>query len=418
MTPEKLSSSYSSDFRLEDGPQESECGARLSEKPRNRMEQNAYRFRLLVESARDYAMFTLNAAGQVDSWNPGAERILCYAEDEILGQSGDIIFTPEDRTRGAPDQERQTARAEGKAEDERWHVRKDGSRFWASGVMTVLTDDAGSFIGFAKILRDLTERRQHEEALRQARDELEQRVAERTAELTTVNEQRHELLRRIVNAQEAERARISRELHDVTGQIVTALLLGLGSLKAEPLSANASQTVQTLFALAQELAEQSHRLSFALRPTALDDLGLVLALHNHVEQWSQWNNLPVDFQAIGFDGEHHRLPGDIETGIYRIVQEALTNISRHASDGMDRTNQVSLLLQCGPTQVQAIIEDDGVGFDVAAVQSVSPDKRRLGLFGMEERASLMGGTLAIESAPGQGTTVLLRVPLNDGQRSE
>src|SRR5579883_3121936 len=106
---------------------------------------------LLAQSAQDFALFTLDAAGAIRSWSAGAERILGYAEAEALGQSVAMIFTPEDRERGAPEQEMQTALRTGRAEDERWHVRKDGSRFFASGVMTPLLNEAGEAEGFAKV---------------------------------------------------------------------------------------------------------------------------------------------------------------------------------------------------------------------------------------------------------------------------
>jgi len=131
-------------------------------------QQNNERFRLLVEDVKDYAIFTLDPNGYVDSWNLGAERILGYQEAEIVGQSGSCIFTPESLQRGEDKKEQRKAVAEGRAEDERWHVRKDGTRFWASGILTSLRDEAGNLLGFSKILRDFTERKQAEEALQEA----------------------------------------------------------------------------------------------------------------------------------------------------------------------------------------------------------------------------------------------------------
>lgn len=114
------------------------------------------RYCQVIEQVEDYAIFTLDEAGRVSTWNRGAERVLGYFEEEALGEPGALIFTPEDRERGAPEHELATARREGKAEDVRWHLRKDGLRFWASGVLTALYDREGKLDGFAKILRDLT----------------------------------------------------------------------------------------------------------------------------------------------------------------------------------------------------------------------------------------------------------------------
>jgi PAS domain S-box-containing protein len=132
------------------------------------LKQSQERFRLFVESVNDYALFQTDVNGNVTTWNSGAERLLGYNEQEIIGQPAAVIFTPEDRARGASTAEIETARREGQAEDERWHVRKDGSRFFASGVLTAMRGDNGELRGFAKIMRDATERRRAEEEIRTA----------------------------------------------------------------------------------------------------------------------------------------------------------------------------------------------------------------------------------------------------------
>ncbi|QNF34837.1 PAS domain S-box protein [Adhaeribacter swui] len=152
------------------------------------LQQSEERLRLLIESAKDYAIYTLDADRKVISWSSGAQLIFGYTEAEILGQSGDIVFVPEDRENKAPEKEAEKAQKEGRAENERWHLRKNNSRFWGSGLTHPLRDDQGNTIGFVKIMRDLTEQRQMEEALRQAeekyRTQLEQEVEARTAELS------------------------------------------------------------------------------------------------------------------------------------------------------------------------------------------------------------------------------------------
>ncbi|HEY8565141.1 MAG TPA: PAS domain S-box protein [Beijerinckiaceae bacterium] len=133
---------------------------------RARLQASEDRYRAILESATDYAIFTTDLTGHVTSWNTGAERVLGWPADAIMGQDGAVIFTPEDRDAGAPDQERQTALALGRAVDERWHVKRDGTRFWGQGVLTPLRD--GSLQGFLKILRDRTDRRRIEERLRES----------------------------------------------------------------------------------------------------------------------------------------------------------------------------------------------------------------------------------------------------------
>ena len=140
------------------------------------------RFRLLVESVKDYAIFTLDSNGYITSWNSGAEDILGYQEAKIIGQHGSCIFTPEDIRNGEDKEELQTAVAEGRAEDERWHVRANGACFWASGIVTPLRDEAGNLLGFTKIMRDMTERKQAEIALRSSEERL--RLALEAAHMT------------------------------------------------------------------------------------------------------------------------------------------------------------------------------------------------------------------------------------------
>nr|WP_290222780.1 PAS domain S-box protein [Trichocoleus desertorum] len=145
------------------------------------------RYRLLVENVKDYAIFMLDTRGRVTSWSLGAERILGYREAEILDQHFSCFFTAEDLQRAQPEQELKQAIAEDRAEDERWHVRKDGSRFYASGITTALRDRFGQLQGFSKLMRDMTERKQAEEALQEAHDHLELEVIKRTSELSEAN---------------------------------------------------------------------------------------------------------------------------------------------------------------------------------------------------------------------------------------
>jgi len=279
---------------------------------------------------------------------------------------------------------------------------------------------------FQAIIRDITERRRAEAALRQAYDELERRVAERTAELVAANEMlktemaerlwaeqgRQELLRRLVLAQEDERRRISRELHDQMGQQLTAIMIGLKALDvACEGRESAAAGLQQLQALTDQLGREVHSLAWGLRPPALDDLGLETALYNYAEEWAERSRVVVDFHSSGFETE--RLPWTHETAIYRIAQEALTNVFKHST-----ADRVSFILERRGDHVLAVVEDNGKGFDVPALHEKSTEERNLGLLGMRERASLLGGTLAIESAPGIGTSVFVRIPVGTVNREE
>src|SRR4029453_19028156 len=145
-------------------------------------------YRLVVENATDYAIITMDLAGKITGWNTGAEAVLGWPREEVMGESADFFFLVEDRKVGVPEAEMGKALKEGRALDERWHVRRDGSRFFASGVLVPKRDDTGTLLGFLRILRDRTKEREIEEAQQSLSETLEQLVAERTAELAAANE--------------------------------------------------------------------------------------------------------------------------------------------------------------------------------------------------------------------------------------
>jgi signal transduction histidine kinase len=278
----------------------------------------------------------------------------------------------------------------------------------------------------ARAIRYAIERKQAETALKQAeatlqreRDQLEMRVRERTAELSEANqalqaemaqreraeEAHREVLRRLVAAEESERGRVSRELHDRLGQDLTALKLGLQIVGKQGASApQLRESMSKLESLADNLMRDLHRLAWELRPAALDDFGLESALRRYADEWAALSGVAVDFESQGVSAE--RLAREVETTLYRIAREALANVFLHAN-----AKRVSLLLQRRADHVSLIVEDDGRGFDVAAKLEAPTTHCKLGLLGMQERAKLAGGSAEIESSPGVGTTVFVRMPL-------
>lgn len=375
------------------------------------------RMGMLMETFTDYAIFSMDTGGIVDTWNRGAELIFGYSHDEAIGMLGDVIFTPEDIDKGAPERERETARKKGRASDERWHVRQDGSKFFASGVMMPLY--VGKRLsGYAKIASDLTEKKRRAEELQRAHDELEMRVKDRTKELAESNlalvaemeereiaeRQRIDLLRRLVSSQELERRRIARDLHDQLGQRLTALRLKIASLKNTPPGSEHFETrVHRLQEIAEKLDSEVSFLAWELRPSALDDLGLTDAIGAFVNEWSKHYEIPADFYAANLGGD--RLNREAETHLYRITQEALNNIAKHA-----KPTQVTVIMERRGDNVILIIEDNGAGFEPSNEKLPSESGKGLGLVGMRERASLVGGGVEIESAPGKGTTIYVTVP--------
>ena len=215
---------------------------------------------------------------------------------------------------------------------------------------------------------------------------------------------RHSLLVRVISAQEEERKRVARELHDETSQALTSLMVGLRALQEAASTPELRRRAEELRAIAAATLDGVHRLAVELRPSVLDDLGLVAALERSIGRWSEQFGVSVEFQAVGMD---RRLPPEAEVTLYRIIQEALTNVARHA-----RATHVSVLLEHRGSSVIAIVEDDGVGFDVQRVLQSARLEQKLGLYGMMERASLLGGRLVIESRPGAGSSVFVEIPLD------
>ncbi len=205
-------------------------------------------------------------------------------------------------------------------------------------------------------------------------------------------------LRRVVGGQELERRRLARELHDETGQALTSILLGLRAVEEADGRDDVRTAVGDLRELVVATLQDVRRLAVQLRPKALDDFGLVPALERLVQTFAETSGIRVDLEAqLG----EERLPAEVETTLYRIVQEALTNVVKHAE-----ASRVSILLVRREGSATAVIEDNGRGFNPATAPT-----DRLGLEGMRERAELHEGRLAVETAPGAGTTLVVEVPL-------
>jgi signal transduction histidine kinase len=215
---------------------------------------------------------------------------------------------------------------------------------------------------------------------------------------------RGQLLEKVIVAQEEERKRIARELHDDTGQAITSLMVGLraASDACEP---SVRSQFEPLRDIAAQTLESVKRLARELRPALLDDLGLAAALERYVASYRTNFGLIVDLQMTGFINDT-RLPAEVELAVYRIIQEALTNIAKHA-----HAKNVSIVVECKPDAVIAVIEDDGRGFDVRAILESPHEETKLGLHGMRERAELVGGKLHIESTLNQGSSVFVEIPI-------
>ena len=353
-------------------------------------------FRLLVESVRDYAIFVLDPQGFVLTWNEGARAIKGYTRDEIVGQHFSKFYLPEAVQTGWPTRELELAEKEGRFADEGWRVKKDGSSFWASVIITALRNSEGQLSGFAKVTQDLTERKQLEERTQDLNKELRSRVAQfdesqRLLELRTLELQR--LSAQLLQIQDEERRRLARELHDELGQLLSGLKMAIDTGDK---NRDASQLADTALATVRNI-------SYLLHPPLLDEAGLRPALHWYVDGLVKRSNIEISLNLK--PQTFPRLPKDIEVTIFRVVQESLTNVYRHSKS---KSARVELEKQSDHVTVR--IRDYGRGFPPELIAAMGPARLGVGINGMRERIRQLGGELLISRAE-PGTLIEARIPL-------
>lgn len=357
-----------------------------------------------MESVKDYAIFLLDSDGKVATWNQGAERIKGYKANEIIGKHFSHFYPREAQESRWPDRELEIAAREGRFADEGLRIRKDGSTFWAHVVITALRDRTGELRGFSKVTRDLTERRALEERTRQLNRELRTRVSEliesqRQVELRTLELQK--LSAELMRVQDEERRRLARTLHDDLGQELTALKLEVDLLgKSERQQrGNLSRAAQ----LAESTLRKVRSMSYLLHPPLLDESGLLPALHWYFDGLQSRGQLRIsfDYQPVVFP----RLPREIETAIFRVVQESLTNVYRHSESRDARVDMIQEL-----DSVLVRVRDFGKGLPdhPAGIVTVSG----VGVSGMKERVKQLNGEFKISRAE-PGTLVEIHLPLID-----
>jgi PAS domain S-box-containing protein len=345
---------------------------------RRRTEAQARYLDLLLSTVTD-AVIASDDKFVLTGWNAAAESTYGRRAEEVLGRPDALVFRTDfvgvERTE-AIQQLVETGRFHG----ELTHRRGDGKRIHIESRAAALFDSGGKRLGYVSVNRDITERRYAEETIRA-------------------------LLRDVLTAQEVERRRIARELHDETAQTLTSLLVGLRAVEESQDLDQVKAAANTLRGLVAGALLGVQRMARGLRPSVLDDLGLEEALERLSLDVTGANEFVVDLHVTG--PRLPRLPEQIEIALYRMAQEALTNASKHAAP-----KAVSILIHRNASEVRLVVEDDGKGFDVEATVS----DKHLGLVGMRERANLVGGSMTVESSPGHGTTICISVPL-PGQKA-
>ncbi len=343
---------------------------RLAEKALRESEE---RYRELFENAHD-AIYVHDLNGRYTSVNRAAENLSGYQREEIIGRHFSNFIAPshlryarENLCRKLDQQAETTYEAE--------IVSKTGRRTPVE-ISSRLVYENGLPVGVQGTARDISERKQTQEALRL-------------------------YSRALIDAQETERQRIARELHDEIGQVLTAVRINLQTAKTARNAAEAANHIEDSIRVTDEALRQVRDLSLDLRPPHLDDFGLATALRWFIDRFSQRTGIVAKFETTD---DEQRLARETETACFRIAQEALTNVARHA-----KAKRVSVKLKRNRDQLFLIVKDDGVGFDVNALGHSTPVA--LGLRGMKERASAVRGRIDIDSADGKGTQVRVRFPV-------
>ena len=351
----------------------------LSEQKRRHAEETRLQLAAIVDSSQD-AIIAKTLDAKIVSWNRGAEGIYGYTADEAIGQPISILLPPR-REDEIPAIMERIRRGEKVEHYETKRRRKDGTVIDVSLAISPIKSPDGETIGASAVARNITERKQ-------------------AAEIKQAEAIHRLLLERVLSAQEEERRRIARELHDEAGQLLTSLLVGLRALEDSRNIADAKAKGHWLREITAQAIDELGRLARGLHPTALDDHGLGVALSRYVTEYVKTHNIAVDLKVNEMDAGN--LPPTVQIGLYRILQEALTNIARHSG-----ANVVSIRFASSATALRVVVTDNGHGFDTkAAIASSS----HLGIQSMRERAAMLGGSVSFTSKS-KGTRILVQIPL-------
>jgi PAS domain S-box-containing protein len=342
------------------------------------------------------AVIVTDSAGNITYWNPFAEELYGWPAKEVVGRN-----IMEITVGAASEQEARnhmSALNDGKCWSGEFQVRcKNGEFLTALVTLSPMIDDSGTAIGIVGISQDLSSRKQAEEELQNAHAELEKRVQERTAELASINESLQKLSGQLIRAQDDERRRIARELHDSTGQVLAALSMTLSQMQKDSSPANVRK-FQECRDLITSAAGEIRNLSYLLHPPLIDEVGLASAVAEYVQGFQKRSGLSVQFEI---SQEVGRLDGNREITLFRIIQESLGNIHRHSG-----SSTANVKISCLQNDIVLEIRDRGRGLPNNAD---GRSNAGVGIKGMQERLRPFGGTLRITSDT-TGTCVKVILP--------
>ena len=359
-----------------------------------------------IESVQDYAIYLLDINGYVMSWNSGAQRIKGYTAEEIIGQHFSCFYPEETRLAGQPQRSLAAAAEQGRFEDEGWRVRKDGTRFWASVVITPSRDADGQLTGFTKITRDTTAHALRDQALARANEELRREVGARISaerRLQSSEESLRRLSAHLLRTQEDERRRLGRDLHDNVGQYLAVLKMTLESLPGATPSGEHEAQVHECVGLVEQSIKEVRTMSYLLYPPMLDEMGLKSAIPRFLDGFAKRSGIQTTFEM---PRDSARLAHDTEIAIFRVLQESLTNVHRHSG-----STTADVRITVDHSTVRLEVRDHGKGMQPEVADSIRDSWGSLGvgLRGMNERMNQLGGTLEISSSA-EGTVVIAAAP--------
>lgn len=380
------------------------------------LKQSEARMRLILESAIEYAIFSMDLDRHVTSWSAGAQRLLEFSPADIIGQSGDLIFTPEDRERGAPLREAETALKETRAADERWHLRKSGKRFWGSGVLMAMHAPNGRAFGFVKIMRDHTEAKQHEESMAAIMSQLEAALAE-------AQRARRE-------AEEANRAKdtfLAALSHELRTPLTPVLMTAESLLKRKDIPSRVRAGLQLI---CRNVELETHFINDLLDLTRIargkfEMVREPLNVHDAIRAAVQI--CQPDFTAkqqqltLGLDAREKNILGDFPR-----LQQVFWNLLKNSSKFTPARGEIRIETNNDSGQIVVAVSDTGIGIDPGLLTDIFEAFRQgdstiaknygglgLGLAISRATVNALGGTISAESAgPGQGARFVVTLPLN------
>jgi PAS domain S-box-containing protein len=358
------------------------------------LQKSEERYRALSEAGRDN-IFIVDRQYRLEYVNQNLARAFALAPEDLVGMPVSQLFPAKIAERHRMNYERVFSTGEAALVEE-INQFPDGER-WMSAWLAPMKNQAGETVSVMGVARDISGLKSTEAALTEAKNTLEKRVAERTADLMSSREKLRQLTMTIVHAQEDERRRVSRELHDEAGQSLVGLKMSMDQILSEipaeltEIQGKISKAIDEIGVTMSDIRALAH----GLRPSALDVAGINIALSGLCQEFSEQTQLAINYEGMELPG----LPDEISITLYRFVQEALTNIVKHA-----RASTANVTLRRKDASIELIVVDNGQGFEYDAIRAA------FGIHGMEERLSLLGGRLTIRSEPGQGAILHATLP--------